>query len=88
MNDSVLFIIIMATLLLIINVVMIPIQYAYFKKIEEEKKNKQLSQGEFFDAMEFQEQLLHFNAHSSIFIFPANFIAYSIYKKRVRRMLA
>lgn len=69
-----------ASVLFVITLVMIPIQYRYIKAMEEEKKKKKRKSGEAFDNMPFGEAFLHQNAQSNPLFLPANLIAYLIYR--------
>ena len=85
MDSVFLFIMILFTLPWIItSIIMTPIQYRYIKKMEELKKQKQLSQSEMYEEMPVQEEILHMNLQSNILFIPANIIAGLIYKYRDR----
>jgi predicted membrane protein len=85
MDSVFLFIMILFTLPWIITtIIMTPIQYRYIKKMEELKKQKQLSQSEMYEEMPVQEEILHMNLQSNILFIPANIIAGLIYKYRDR----
>ncbi len=79
MNGYYLFGLIVACILLIVTIVMVPIQYRYIKRMEEEKKRKK-AQGKIYEDMPVQEQILHQNAQMNPLFLPANIIAHIIYR--------
>ncbi|WP_064094412.1 DUF3949 domain-containing protein [Rossellomorea aquimaris] len=74
MNGYYLFGLIIALMLFIVTMIMVPIQYRYIKRVEEERKE------DTYERMSAQEQFLHYNAQSNPLFLPANIIAYIIYK--------
>ncbi|MFS0781055.1 DUF3949 domain-containing protein [Bacillus sp. 1P06AnD] len=59
----------------------IPFQYQYVKVLKEMKKKKKFKEQEdMFEAMEFEELVLHGNAQGNLLFLPANLIASLIYR--------
>jgi hypothetical protein len=75
---------ILGLIILIFMIVMIPIQYHYFKEWEHIKKEKNVSRQELYDSMPFESMYLHFNTQSNLFMILPNIIAYMIYKWKQR----
>lgn len=72
-------------ILFIVTLVILPIQYKYIEGLEEMKKKSGKTQGEIYEEMSPQEQVLHRNAQANILFIPANIIAHIIYKRKHKK---
>jgi hypothetical protein len=70
----------------IITIIALPFQYRYINAIEEMKKRDiEKTQGQMYDSLEFEEQVIHANGQGNFLFFGANIIASLIYKKRTSK---
>jgi Protein of unknown function (DUF3949) len=74
-----------ASVLFVITLVMIPVQYRYIKAMEADKEKHKRKAGEVFDEMPFGEAFLHQNTQINPLFLPANLIAYIIYRLKHKK---
>nr|WP_263323484.1 DUF3949 domain-containing protein [Neobacillus sp. Marseille-Q6967] len=72
----------------LLSIILVPFQYRYIEQLEKmrkanEKKGK--SQGEMFEDMEFENQVLHANAQGNLLFILANILATILYKIKHRK---
>lgn len=65
----------------IITLIALPFQYRYIVALERLKEeNKDITQGDMYDSLQYQELVLHANAQGNFLFVPANIMAKKIYK--------
>ncbi|OLS39196.1 DUF3949 domain-containing protein [Bacillus sp. MRMR6] len=72
---------------IVLSLVLVPFQYRYIKQLEEMRiinNAKKKSQGDMYEEMEFEHQVLHANAQGNMLFFLANILATIIYKVKHR----
>lgn len=70
---------------LLLSIILVPFQYRYIAQLEKLRKANEAkgkSQGEMFEEMEFENQVLHANAQGNLLFFLANILATVVYKIR------
>lgn len=69
---------------IVIILIYIPVQYKYIESLIEMQKRKKLKQGDLYDDLPVQDQLVHSALQGGI-LFPANAIAYYLFKRKQKK---
>lgn len=72
-------------ILTIVTLIILPNQIKYVEELERIRNRSGKKQGDLYENMTFEEQVLHANAQGSILFIPANIIAHIIHKKRKKK---
>lgn len=73
---------------IVLSLILVPFQYRYveqMEKIRQLNKKKGISQGQMFEDMDFEHQVLHANVQGNLLFLLANMIATILYKIKHRQ---
>jgi hypothetical protein len=76
---------------IILSIILVPFQYRYIEEMKKQRIAHEkigIGQGEMFEQMEFEQQVLHANAQGNFLFLLANILATIIYKIKQRKKTA